>query len=82
MNKSNNHTIAILAYNNHDLTINNIEKLIKNGDNNILLFDNGSNPSFKGMIKDSNFEYHRKEKNIYVNPAWNEIFDLVETKYL
>ena len=24
----------------------------------------------------------RQEENIYVNPAWNDIFDLIQTKYL
>ena len=46
------HTIAILAYNNHELTLKNIQHLINNGyKNNILLFDNGSNPTFKNIPK-------------------------------
>ncbi len=45
------HTIALLAYNNHELTLKNIQHLINNGyKNNILLFDNGSSPSFKKML--------------------------------
>ena len=76
------HTIAILAFNNHDLTIKNIESLINDGNNNIFLFDNGSEPSFKSYAKKYNINYYREEKNIYVNPAWNKIFDLVNTKYL
>ena len=76
-----NHTIAILAFNNHQLTIKNIEELI--GDNNkILIFDNGSTPSYEQQIKKYNVSYYRENKNIYVNPAWNKIFDLVKTKYL
>ena len=53
------HTIAILAYNNHELTLKNIQHLINNGyKENILLFDNGSNPSLKkndrsGLIRSS-----------------------------
>ncbi len=78
-----NHTIAILAYNNHELTIKNIDELTKeNSNKNILLFDNGSTPSFKEYIKKYDIQYHREEKNLYVNPGWNKIFDLVKTKYL
>ena len=80
---SNNHTIVILGFNNHKLTLSVVKQIRSTGcDDPILFYDNGSNPSFKGMIHDSNFKYHRNEKNIYVNPAWNEIFDLVKTKYL
>ena len=79
----NNHTIVILAFNNHILTMNNIEYLIKNGyERNIFLFDNGSSPSFIEYIKKYNISYHREEKNIYVNPAWNKIFNMVKTKYI
>jgi hypothetical protein len=78
-----NHTIAILAYNNHDLTIMNIENLINHGyRKNILLFDNGSKPLYKNICKDFNIKYVKEEKNIYVNPAWNKIFDIVNDKYL
>jgi len=78
-----NHTIAILGFNHHKLTLSAIKQIRESGCNDpILFYDNGSNPSFEGMINDSNFRYYRKEKNIYVNPAWNEIFDLVKTKYL
>ena len=80
---NNNHTIAILGFNHHKLTLSAIQQIRESGCNDpILFYDNGSNPSFEGMINDSNFIYYRKEKNIYVNPAWNEIFDLVKTKYL
>jgi len=78
-----NHTIAILAYNNHDLTIMNIKNLINHGyRKNILLFDNGSKPLYKNICKDFNIKYVKEEKNIYVNPAWNKIFDIVNDKYL
>ena len=78
-----NHTIAILAFNNHELTMKNIIHLIKNGqEKNIFLFDNGSNPSFKSLITNMNISYYREEKNTYVNPAWNKLFEIVQTKYL
>ena len=77
------HTIAILGFNNHKITLSVLNYLRKSGCNDhILFYDNGSWPSFENLITDSNITYHRNEKNIYVNPAWNEIFDLVETKYL
>ena len=48
----------------------------------IFFYDNGSDPPFHKYLNDKNISYHRKEKNVYVNPAWNEIFNLVNTKYL
>ena len=47
-----------------------------------MIYDNGSKPSYEHKIEDNNFSYHRNEENIYVNPAWNDIFDLIQTKYL
>ena len=48
-----NHTIAILAFNNHDLTKRNIQELINDGNDNILLFDNGSFPSYEDYAKNN-----------------------------
>ena len=80
---ANNHTIAILGFNNHKLTLSAIKRIRDTGCKDLILFyDNGSNPSFEGMIDDQNIKYHRIEKNKYVNPAWNEIFELVDTKFL
>ena len=79
---TNQHTIAILAFNNHQITINNIEMLINDGNKNILLFDNGSEPSFKDFAKQNKLIYHRESKNIFVNSGWNKIFEMVNTKYL
>ena len=77
------HTIAILGFNNHKITLSVLNYLRKSGCNDhILFYDNGSWPPFENLITDSNITYHRNEKNIYVNPAWNEIFNMVETKYL
>ena len=81
MNK--NHTIAILGFNNHKITLSALKQIRKTGcKDHILFFDNGSLPSFEKLINDSNFTYYRTENNIYVNPAWNKIFDLVNTRYL
>ena len=81
MNK--NHTIAILGFNNHKITLSALKQIRKTGcKDHILFFDNGSLPSFEKLISDSNFTYYRIEKNIYVNPAWNKIFNLVNSKYL
>ena len=41
---------------------------------NILLFDNGSDPSFEDFSDKFGIRYHREKINIYVNPAWNNIF--------
>ena len=80
---SDNHTIIILALNNHEITISNINYLrYFNKGCKILLFDNGSNPTFKAFAKQKKIDYIREDKNIYVNPAWNKIFDLVKTKYI
>jgi len=77
-----NHTIAILGFNHHQITLDVLYRVIKrNPKCKILFFDNGSNPPFKDMLPKS-VEYIRKEQNIYVNPAWNEILDHVQTKYL
>ena len=59
---SDNHTVAILAINNHDLTIYNLELLIKNNCKNILLFDNGSNPSYKLLAAKYDIQYYREKK--------------------
>ena len=56
--------------------------LIDDGNTNILLFDNGSSPSYKDFASKNKINYYREKQNIYVNPAWNKIFDLVKTKYL
>ena len=77
------HTIVILAYNSHKLTMQALKELYKSsGDSKILLFDNGSEPSFKDLVNGYNIQYHREPKNIYVNPAWNKIFDMVKTEYI
>ena len=60
-----------------------VKELRKKGNHDhILIFDNGSTPSFEGLIHDNNMTYYRSEKNLYVNPAWNKIFDMVNTTYL
>ena len=51
---TNQHTIAILAYNNHEITINNIEMLINDGNKNILLFDNGLSLHLKILLNKRN----------------------------
>ena len=77
------HTIAILAYNNHKPTNQNIEHICSLGyANNILLFDNGSDPSFEDISNKFGIRYHREETNIYVNPAWNYIFTMENCHYL
>ncbi len=77
------HTIAILAYNNHKLTYQNIEHLCSMGyAGNILLFDNGSDPSFEEFSDKFGIRYHREKINIYVNPAWNNIFTMENSHYL
>jgi hypothetical protein len=79
----NRHTIVILAYDNHELTLNNLTHLISLGyGKNILLFDNGSSPSFEKISNKLNIRYHRQEQNLFVNPAWNKIFDQENCKYL
>ena len=77
------HTIGILAYNNHDLTIKNVEHLISLGyRGNILLLDNGSVPTYEKSIQKYKIRYLRETKNIYVNPAWNKIFQMENCNYL
>jgi len=77
------HTIAILAYNNHELTINNIQHLVNLGyKTNILLFDNGSKPSLSKIANQYGIRYQREYTNIYVNPAWNIIFNQEKCEYL
>lgn len=80
---TNNHTIVILAFNNHEMTIFNIDYLQSiNKNSKILLYDNGSTPSFESIAKEKNIDYFRENENIYVNPAWNKIFELVQTKFV
>jgi len=78
------HTIAILGYNNHAITMQNIRHIRHHGCNDLILFlDNGSQPSFEPLLAEiPSVLYIRKEKNIYVNPAWNELFDTVTSRYL
>jgi len=49
---------------------------------NILLFDNGSDPSFEDFSDKFGICYHREKINIYVNPAWNNIFTMENSHYL
>ena len=49
---------------------------------NILLFDNGSEPSFENISNTLGIRYQREEKNCYVNPAWNNIFDQEKCEFL
>jgi len=77
------HTIAILAYNNHELTKRNLHHLKNLGyGENILLFDNGSKPSFESIAKNLGIRYQRETSNCYVNPAWNKIFDQENCDFL
>ena len=77
------HTIAILAYNHHDMTLKNIQHLIALGyGENIFLFDNGSNPSYENNAYELQIRYHREQKNIFINPAWNIIINQENCDYL
>ena len=77
------HTIAILAYNNHDLTLKNVEHLISLGyRKNILLFDNGSDPTYEPNAHKLEIRYQREHDNIFVNPAWNIIINQENCDYL
>ena len=49
---------------------------------NILLFDNGSEPSFENISNTLGIRYQREEKNCYVNPAWNKIFNQEKCEFL
>ena len=83
MKKYIKHTIAILAYNNHELTLKNIEHLISLGyRENILLFDNGSMPTYETNAQQLGIRYKREPENIFVNPAWNKIFQMENCNYL
>lgn len=65
------------------MTIKNIEHLIKLGyKDQILVFDNGSHPSFKQSALGLGIQYHREFQNCYVNPAWNKIFERNESDFL
>ena len=77
------HTIAILANNNHALTLKNVEHLISLGyRENILLFDNGSDPSYEVSANKLEIRYQRESENIFVNPAWNMIVNQENCSYL
>jgi len=77
------HTIAILAYNNHELTTRNLDHLTKLGyREQVLLFDNGSQDSFRAIASELGIRYQREEKNLYVNPAWNKIIAQENCHYL
>ena len=77
------HTIAILAYNHHDITLKNIQHLIFLGyRENILLFDNGSSPSYENDAQELQIRYHREPENVFVNPAWNMILKQENSDYL
>ena len=77
-----NHTIAILGFNHHDITMKVLDRVMDQNPNcKVLFFDNGSIPSYKDLLN-SSIEYVRKPENVYVNPAWNEIFDICNTKFV
>ena len=72
-----------MAYNNHQLTAKNLEHLSSLGyAGNVLLFDNGSEPSFEKITNKLGIRYHREKENLYVNPAWNKIFQMENCEYL
>jgi hypothetical protein len=82
MQRMSEHAIGILGYNNHDLTLKLIKNIRQKGcKDRIIFFDNGSNPSFNGLIGDLNTEYIRSEKNLFVNPGWNELFHIAKGRY-
>ena len=77
-----NHTIAVLGYNHHDITLKVLADVRKrNPESKVIFFDNGSQPSYQSMLSDD-VHYIREEENIFVNPAWNKLFDIVDTKYI
>ncbi len=77
-----NHTIAVLGFNHHDITMKVLDRvMVQNPNCKVLFFDNGSVPPFKDLLAPP-VKYVRKAENVYVNPAWNEIFDLCDTKYV
>ena len=60
------------------LTVEHLEKQTKKSD--IFFIDNGSSPDIKETIK--NYPKIVNEKNIYVNPAWNQILKyFIESDY-
>lgn len=74
----------MLGYNNQELTHSSLSHLRANGCSDPILFiDNGSEPSFEPILKDiPDLQYIRKEQNIFVNPAWNEVFENAETRFI
>ena len=65
------------------MTTKNLEHLYSLGFvKNILLFDNGSEPSFENISNTLGIRYQREEKNCYVNPAWNKIFNQEKCEFL
>ncbi len=78
------HTIIMLGFNNHELTLTAIEHLRTNGCQDPILFiDNGSEPSFEQALATCpDITYQRKNQNCYVNPVWNEVFEQAETRFI
>jgi len=78
------HTIAILGYNHHDITLRNIRHLRDTGcTDRILLWDNGSDPAYTPLAADlPGVECRREEHNRFVNPVWNDLIESCGTRYL
>jgi len=77
------HTVAVVAFNNHASTHVCISQIRKSGfSGNIILVDNGSDPPFDSLAYKYNCAYIRNKRNRYVNPAWNQIFKICDSRYL
>lgn len=77
------HTIAVLAFNNHEMTYRLVKHMRRLGfAGRLLIFDNGSDPPFDSTRIPPPATVHREPENIYVNPAWNRIIERVDTRYV
>lgn len=83
VSQARSHTVAILAFNNHVVTEKCVARVRDSGfSGELILLDNGSEPSFEALAHKHSCVYVRNKVNRYVNPAWNQIFERCTAEYL
>ncbi len=77
------HTVAVLALNKHEVTDRCLARVRASGFTGpLVLVDNGSTPPLADIAARYGCLLVRNATNRFVNPAWNQLFDLCETRFL
>lgn len=78
-----NHQVAVLAYNCHEITEACLNRVRHSGfEGDLVLVDNGSYPAFEKIAERYDCQLIRNDVNRYVNPVWNRLFQTCEHRFL